>query len=96
LKQEIATTVDLLKAEEWKQAELQIKPCLAAAEKSPRIYVLAALAKAGSDKKQEVTSLVDKALELIDEIPEEAESFTQLGQACFRVGYNERALELFE
>ena len=96
LKTEVAAAAQLLKAEEWKSAELQLERLMAAADNSPQIYVMAALAKAGSDKKQEVTSLIEKALKVIEEKPEEAESFAQLGRACLMVGYNERALELLQ
>ena len=94
LSTEITDSAELIKQEKYKEAEEKLERLKTAYKKTPRLIVLVALTKAGLDKKQEVLNLVKDATDLIEEKPEEAESFTQLGVACYMVGYFDEAIKL--
>lgn len=96
LAKEIAASKELIKQKNYKEAEEKLEKLKSAQKNNPRIIVLRALAKAGSDKKIAVLNLVTEAKDLIPKEVEEAESFTQLAVACYMVAHYDTAIELLK
>ena len=96
----IEKTKSLLKERKLEEADKTITKCLPAAEKSPQILVLAALAKANKKDKSDFLAIIDQAQEAFKET-EDSESLTLLGRACYEadelklsVDFLEQSLEL--
>jgi tetratricopeptide (TPR) repeat protein len=82
-----------LNSGQYEEAENEVSKCMDVAKKKPRIYVLAALAKVGNDKKDEALKLVDKALPLFEEA-QDAEAIAHLGLVCLKAEDYAKAMDV--
>ena len=95
LKASIEKTVSLIKEGNLAEADKAITPCLPAAEKTPKILVLAALAKANNENKKDFLAIIKQAEELYKD-SNDSQSLTLLGRACLEAKEYETAIAFLE
>lgn len=95
LESSIEKTKALLKEQKLEEADATITPCLPAAKNNPKILVLAALAKANKQDKEDFLNVITQAKEAFADTTD-SQSLALLGRACIEAKELTSAIEFLE